>query len=277
MRLARRIAVRYSQTEPMDWGVPVLFARNPHAALCTPRKLDRGQSVDQAAFKMLFGRRRATRLTHPLRVAVWSMSNSLTYREKLAATLEKMNAAQGEFGFLLKERPIPAYLWTVENSTGYLNADKIGPRLEKIRQDFDVDYLLCVTDLSLRDETTGGLYLWSGEKSSGPGDPDLTRVVFFSIWSLKPPLRGATFSAALANCVAITLAEDLSKVAPLAKEPKFTIGYFNEERDVAHIAGQLRITALQRRRMLAKKKITTEQLAALEKLLVLFQPVSQAA
>jgi hypothetical protein len=272
-----RIAVSYSQTEPMDWGVPVLFARNPHAALCTRRRTARGEPVDRAAFPQLFGRRRAARLQHPLTVAVWSMSFALTYREKLPVLLERMNAAQDQFGFLLKERPIPAWLWTVENSTGYLNAKKVGGRLDRIRRSFGVDYLICVTDLPLRDAETAGLYLWSGDKASEAGQPDLNRVAFFSIWGFEPPLHGHTFAAALGNGFAITLVEDLSEVVGGDDEPKHTLGYFNAERDVAHLAGKLTITPKMRKAFAAKKKITAAQLAALETLLALFHPEPASA
>ncbi|HEV2839875.1 MAG TPA: CHAT domain-containing protein [Chthoniobacterales bacterium] len=263
-----RIAVRYSQTEPMDWGVPVLFARNPHAALCARRKTARGEPLDRAAFPALFGRRHGRRLRHPLRIAVWSMSYALTFREKLPALLEGMNGAQDQFGFLLKERPIPGWLWTLENRT----AEDVGWRLDRIRRDLKVDYLLCVTDLTLSDHLIHGLYLWSGDKATAPGEPDLNRVLIFSISNLDPPLHGATFAAALANCIAITLVEDLSGVVGKKDEPKFTLGYFNAEKDVAHIAGKLEITKKMRAAIAAKDKISADQLGAVETLLTLFHP-----
>ena len=70
------------------------------------------------------------------------------------------------------------------------------------------------------------------------------------------------------------LVEELSQVAYPVNEPRFTLGYLNKERDIRRIAGEMRITVEMRKRMAAKKAITPEQLAALEKLLVLFHPSS---
>ena len=289
-----RIAIRYSGVEPMDWGVPVLFARNPNARLCAPSKvskplpspLDTGPVLALAAVRSQpanlsqTGVAKATREVAPfrqLKIAVWDVANALPYRENLDATLAVMNAAQNQFEFRLERLTAPRSVWTPDASSGsnvaFLNAEKVLPRMEEIRVKLGVDYLLCVTDLPLRDKNTTALYLWSGTT----GNASAESIIIFSIWGFDPPLQGPFFKSAFANAVAITLAEDLSKVAVRANEPKFTLGYFNSERDVAHIAGELRITADMRKRMRAKKKITPEQLAALEKLLVLFHPAHAKA
>lgn len=256
-----RIAVRYSQSEPMDWGVPVLFARNPRATLCTPRAPEREPKSPSVSV----GRAKPRRIKHPLRVAVWSLSYALTFSEKLDSILARMNDAQSEFGFLLKERPIPPWMWKVENRSGYLNVERIEGRLDTVREGFDVDYLFCVTDLPMRDSKTANLYLWSGE-----GGDSGARVFVMSTWGLSPPLEGSRFQAGFANCVAISLLEEVSSVSPRKSERKFTVGYYNAERDVAHIAGKLKINPDLRKRIKRKGKITDDQMAAIETLLEMF-------
>ena len=184
-----------------------------------------------------------------------------------------MNAAQEQFCFRLERLSAPRSLWTPDSSSStdvaYLSAERVAPPMEEIRARLGVDYLLCVTDLPLRDKTTTALYLWTCR----PGTTPAAGITIFSIWGFDPPLQGPLFKAALANSIAVALGGSLSEVTPRSNEPKHTLAYFNNERDVAHIAGPIRITADLRKRMLTKKKITPGQLAALEKLLVLFQPV----
>lgn len=285
-----RIAIRYSGVEPMDWGVPVLFARNPNARLCAPQKarkplpfpLDTGpaptvvatraQPVTRSKAGARAKEKRELVPVRPLKIAVWDVANALPYRENLEATLAVMNAAQDQFEFRLERMTAPRSVWTPDASSSsdvaYLNAERVAPRMEEIRVKLGVDYLLCVTDLPLRDKDTTALYLWSCHASNAP----FGGVIIFSIWNFDPPLQGPLFKAAFANTTVMALAGDLSKVTPRANEPKNTLGYFNLERDVAHITGKLRITADTRKRMLAKKRIMPAQLAALEKLLTLFQP-----
>lgn len=283
-----RIAIRYSGVEPMDWGVPVLFARNPNARLCAPPKGSQPvlslsalcpvsgpvpPVLPPASRGRPAGGGKGPRDPGPVRrlkIAVWDVANALPYRENLGTTLAEMNAAQDQFEFRLERITAPRSIWTPDTSgssdVAYLSAERVAPRMEEIRAKLGVDFLLCVTDLALRDKDTSALYLWADE--SNPATP--ARSVIFSIWGFEPPLQGPLFKAAFANIVAIMLGEELSKVTPRANEPKFSIGYFNMERDVAHIAGKLRITADMRKRMAAKKSITDEQLTALEKLLALF-------
>lgn len=286
-----RIAIRYSGVEPMDWGVPVLFARNPNARLCTPQKIgqalasplvtsalstpvaSRSQSWPHRAAPTGTKDKRDPLPSRPITIAVWDVANALPYRENLDATLATMNAAQDHFEFRLEHLTAPRSLWTPDASSSsnvaYLNAERVAPRMEEIRAKLSVDYLLCVTDLPLRDATTTALYLWTDESDNAA----LARVFVFSIWGFSPPLQGPIFKIAFANTVVIALAEALSEVKAKENEPKFTLGYYNAERDVAHLAGRLGLTADMRRRMLAKKKITPEQLVAMEKLLALFHPV----
>src|SRR6185295_7009675 len=95
-----RVAVNYSlHGEPIDWAVPVLYARDPNLALCTPPVAKNRVPVTRVRASA----RRATR-GHARRIAVWDMDNVFPALESMLAT---MNAAQAEFGFELADFSVP--------------------------------------------------------------------------------------------------------------------------------------------------------------------------
>src|SRR6185436_3644642 len=82
-----RVAVNYSlHGEPIDWAVPVLYARDPNLALCD--KPDRATPVPATTVRATS--RRAA-IARPMRIAVWDIDDVFP---KMDRTLERMNAAQ---------------------------------------------------------------------------------------------------------------------------------------------------------------------------------------
>ena len=90
-----RIAVNYSMNgEPIDWAVPVLYARDPGMTLCAP-------SAAPAATESVVSRvsRRAAPTAHlRTKVAVWDVDEVFPGLER---TLDVMNQAQDAFAFEL--------------------------------------------------------------------------------------------------------------------------------------------------------------------------------
>jgi hypothetical protein len=87
-----RIAVNYLlHGEPIDWAVPVLYARDPNATLCAPPKTP----MREPTTGVRASARRST-VAHVARIAVWDMDNVFPALDK---TLETMNRVQGVCGF----------------------------------------------------------------------------------------------------------------------------------------------------------------------------------
>lgn len=100
-----RIAVNYSlHGEPIDWAVPVLYARDSGQALCRPPA--KRSFVPET--RVLPDARRAT-AAYSARVAVWDMDNVFPALDR---TLAQMNAVQKEFGFELVRLSVPLDVWT---------------------------------------------------------------------------------------------------------------------------------------------------------------------
>src|SRR6185503_6071934 len=99
-----RIAVNYLlHGEPIDWAVPVLYARDANATICSaPKKAVRVTTTAVSA-----STRRST-LAHVSRIAVWDMDNVFP---GLGQTLNAMNQAQNEFGFELADLSVPLGVW----------------------------------------------------------------------------------------------------------------------------------------------------------------------
>ncbi|WP_395752935.1 CHAT domain-containing protein [Prosthecobacter sp.] len=234
-----RIAVSISdEAEPMDWAVPVLFARNPNATLCArrPYKISPLKPVSPVAPETLI--RRMSRNPAQMKVVVWCTSPAISHAEKLGETLVMLNDVQPEFGFTLKRRRIPASVWKVSRKSGFMSAEGIVKPLEKMRGEaFNADVLFCITDLPLMDGKETALYYFNHK-----------RVVLFSTWGFAPPLEADRFKAALTNHLALGLLDVLTDI-PAGEDdddpahPIHTAGFYNDQRSLAHITGHLRITA----------------------------------
>jgi hypothetical protein len=283
-----RIAMHYCGVERIDWGVPVLFATNPDSRVCTRTSRPAfGSAAPAPAFNVLSRPATTTRGgtgTRPKTVAVWDAENSLVYRENLQGTLNEFNRAQDRFVFQLERFSAPRSLWSVDHDPqadgiAYLRAEKVIPRMRHILKAIGSDFLFCVTGLPLRDDQTTALYYYSDDDEA---DNNAARqVTILSIWALNPPLEGGLLKKAIANHVAISLLEGLSGVSSGGEtdddpaHPIHTIGFFNDQRLVDHIAGKMTITD-PTVKLIEKKivsgKFAREDFEAIQKLLCLFQP-----
>lgn len=110
-----RIAVNYLlQGEPIDWAVPVVYARDANATLCAPPK-----TPMRAPTTGIRASARRSTVAHVVRIAVWDMDNVFPALEK---TVEAMNRVQGVFGFELVDLSVPLGVWDLntEKGTPYL-------------------------------------------------------------------------------------------------------------------------------------------------------------
>ncbi|HKU75989.1 MAG TPA: CHAT domain-containing protein [Pyrinomonadaceae bacterium] len=168
-----RIAVNYLlHGEPIDWAVPVLYARDANATICTPRK----KSATVRTTGMTASTRRATQ-AHVSKIAVWDMDSVFP---KLDETLNAMNQAQGEFGFELADLSIPLGVWDLESVKGtpYLWAERLSHRLERMPMELGVEVLVCLTRHWLTDNDTLNLDNWWPEGRNPP-------ICIFSIAGLE--------------------------------------------------------------------------------------------
>jgi hypothetical protein len=240
-----RIAVSHSEdAEPMDWAVPVLFARNPRAVLCQRRPWDRERVLaDPERVTAVTRRSAASLLRKPTKVAVWSTSPSLSYREHLGEIISELNAAQEAFRFSAKARRIPTSFFSRDGVSGYLDVAKVNREIDRIRKAYGVDHLICITDQPLMARGSAAdkleaIYYHLDLVSSA-------QVILFSVWGFDPPLTGEVFRAGVANHIGIGLIEGMTGLQTgceayhSVREEKHSIGYFNNERSVEHLAGKM--------------------------------------
>jgi len=258
------IALNYSVGEAIDWAVPVLFARNPDAVLCrdvirrdVPKALPCTSDVD----------RRST-AKHNRCVSVWDVADAFP---ELRRTLDLMNQAHPEFGFRLVNLTAPYGTWQVKKEAGesiaYLKAERVAKRMRATIRSLKSDVLFCVTDMPLRDESTKNIYMWWGDMETDP-------IIIFSTWGFEPPLRGPRLSKAVANMSVAGLAALLTDSESF-RAPRGSVFYYNKERDVGHLVGDLTIDP-KGRRALKDKKVGQAVLDAFEALLRAFPAVVDA-
>lgn len=275
-----RITLHYDGVEPMDWAVPVLIANNPDARLCRRARRTAPAGGEPVEAYCILSARSATRRRGAgdsrISVSVWDAENSLIYRENIEATLAELNVAQDSFAFHLERFTAPRGLWsakTWDHSGGvaYLNAEKVIGRMERIRKAIGTDYLFCATKLPMGDDETNYLYFY-GEDT----EENLARVCVFSTANFDPPLEGPLFRKALTNHLAIFLLQNLASTGIGGtsnrdkRHPKHTIGFWNGNREVDHIAGPMSITNATMVELTASMnsgKFTKEQLEAIQTLL----------
>ena len=190
-----RIAVNYLlHGEPIDWAVPVLYARDPNATICAPTT----KAISVPATSIRASTRRST-AAHVSRIAVWDMDNVFPELDK---TLNEMNQAQSEFGFELADLSVPLGVWefNAEEGKSYLWAERLANRLNRMPMELGVEVLACVTRQWMRDDGWLNLYGWWPADRNPP-------IVIFSIAGfdeLAP--EGPETDRAIANNMVTTLA-----------------------------------------------------------------------
>jgi hypothetical protein len=235
-----RIAVNYLlHGEPIDWAIPVLYARDANATICTRTK----RAATVAATAVRPSTRRST-IAHVSRVAVWDMDNVFP---ELGKTLNALNQAQSEFGFELADFSVPLGVWDLESEKGtpYLWAERLAHRMERMPMELGVDVLACVTRHWLTDDDWLNLDNWWPEGRKPP-------IVIFSIAGFDElAAQGPQTDRAIANNLVTSLAGfygDIdshkgSKTCPL---------WVNEDREFDSLVNQQKFDAACRKRLKPK-------------------------
>ena len=249
-----RIAVNYLlHGEPIDWAVPVLYARDPNATLCSPTKT----TTKAASSVSAFARRFTT--PHVSRIAVWDMDNVFP---ALNRTLEAMNSGQDVFGFELVDLSVPLGVWDINEGekVSYLWAERLADRLQRMPMELGAEVMACVTRHWMRDDNWLNLYGWWPTNRRPP-------IVIFSIAGFDQlPSEGPETDRAIANAAVTALAgfyggidaHSQSKTCPM---------WSNEGRDFKHLIGKQEFDAACRKQL--KSKLGAK-FGALEKLLKTF-------
>ena len=250
-----RIAVNYLlHGEPIDWAVPVLYARDPNTTICTSTT----NAVTVPVTNIRASTRRST-VAHVSRIAVWDMDNVFP---KLDETLKAMNQVQNEFGFELADLSVPLGVWDFDAEEGisYLWAERLANRLKRMPMELGVEVLACVTRQWLRDDGWLNLYGWWPADHNPP-------IVIFSIAGfdeLAP--EGPETNRAIANNMVTTLAGFYGDVETHTGSKNCPL-WFDKARKFETLVSQQKFDARCRRQL--KPKLKT-QFDALEALLKVF-------
>ncbi|HEX8030979.1 MAG TPA: CHAT domain-containing protein, partial [Vicinamibacterales bacterium] len=254
-----RIAVNYAlQGDPIDWAVPVLYARDANRTLCAkPAAPIRVPAVAVKATS-----RRAVK-KHQLKIAVWDVDEVFPELEK---TLQQMNAAQDVYGFQETRLSLPLDVWDLESVPGtpYLDASKLAARLSSKPGELHVDLLLCVTRHWMGDAEWLNLPGWWPYEQS----PKVAVVSCAGFDELEP--KGPQTDRVIANTVVSILAGFFGSLDTHAGGKQNCPLAFNQSRAWQHIAGQLEFDARCRAKVRGLQRGAV-QLRALETLLKLFK------
>ncbi len=237
-----RIAVNCSlQGEPIDWAVPVVYARDPAMALCVkpPTASPAPAAAARAASKRQAGAR-------PQRVAVWDIDNVFP---ALETTLARMHGAQSVFGFKLVDLSAPLDIWDVdtkaEDGTPYLWAQKLAQRLQSVPATLGVNVLACITRHWMRDDDWLNIYGWWPLQKG-------QQVVVMSCAGFDELLaEGAATDRALANMTVTALAGTLGHLDAHQHGAKDCPMWFNADRLQSRLSGRQRFDAPCRRKLSA--------------------------
>lgn len=225
-----RIAVNYQlQGEPIDWAVPVLYARDPHATLCAPPKTPVGTTTIGVRASV----RRST-ANHASRIAVWDMDNVFP---ALDNTVVVMNRVQHEFGFELAELSVPLGVWDLESEKGtaYLWAEHLVKRLQRMPMELGVQVLVCVTRHWMRDNETLNLYCWWGS--------DIPIVIFSVAGFDELAPEGPETDRVISNALVSILAGYFGDVGTHEEPPRNCPMWYNENRDFKVLLSQQKFDA----------------------------------
>ena len=252
-----RIAVNYSlHGEPIDWAVPVLYARNPNATLCTPPASK--QRVPRTSVRSTT--RRAT-AAHKVRIGAWDMDNVFP---KLEQTLQEMNRVQPFFGFELVDLSVPLGVWDLDSEKGtpYLWAERLAHRLERAPMELGVEVLMCVTRHWMTDDETLNIYNWWPEDGTPP-------ILMFSVAGFDEIApEGIETNRAIANATVCGLAGFYGDMDSHTRGAKDCPMAYNEDREFKYVTGPLKFDASCRK--ILRPKLGAK-LDALEALLKTFQ------
>ena len=250
-----RIAVNYLlHGEPIDWAVPVVYARDSNDTLCSPPA-----ELSMPAVGARSSVRRST-VAHLSRVAVWDMDNVFPSLDKTLAT---MSQSQSAFGFELVDLSVPLGVWDLDSEKGkpYLWAEHLARRLERMPLELGVELLTCVTRHWMRDDDWLNLSVWWPAARKPP-------IIVYSIAGFdEMAAEGLDTDRAIANAMVVGLTGFLGELDTHKRSPKNCPLAFNENRDLKGLVGRMKFDAACRRKLQPKLRA---KLTALEALLATF-------
>ncbi|MGB7209136.1 MAG: CHAT domain-containing protein [Pyrinomonadaceae bacterium] len=253
-----RIAVNYLlHGDPIDWAVPVVYARNPHAML---RPIPSFPMRNPIAGVTATARRQTA--GHITRIAVWDMDDVFP---TLGKTVEMMNGTQSVFGFELATLSVPLGVWDLEKDDDtdeeilYLRAERLADRLQRIPMELGVEGLVCITRQWLRDDDWLNLFEWWPTGHRPP-------IIIFSVAGFEGILaEGTDTDRALVNAAVAGLAGFFGDADTHKRVPKDCPLYFNENREMKGVVGQLKFDATCRKQLRLKLGTKFDALEALLK------------
>ncbi len=251
-----RIGVNYLlHGEPIDWAVPVVYARDPHATLCEPPKVQM-----RAPIAGVTASARRSTAGHVTRIAVWDMDEVFPALDK---TIEAMNRAQGIFGFELANLSIPLGVWDVDTDVEkpYLWAERLADRLQRMPMELGVEVLVCITRQWVRDDDWLNLFAWWPGGHRPP-------IIIYSVAGFEDiSPEGVDTDRALANAAVAGLAGFFGDVETHKRSPADCPLAFNENRNLEGIVGHLKFDAACRKKL---RPLLGAKFDALEALLKTF-------
>ncbi len=251
-----RIAVNYLlHGEPIDWAVPVLYARDADATLCTQPKT----IMTVPATSVRASARRST-IAHVSQIGVWDMDSVFPSLDK---TLETMNQAQKFFGFELVDLSVPLGVWDLDSKKGkpYLWAEMLANRLQRMPMELGVELLVCVTRHSLRNNQRFNIYGWWPSDRRPP-------IIIFSIAGVEELApEGTETNRAIANAMVTGLSGFYGEFDSHRGRFSDCPMWFSENRDYKHLVSAQRFDASCRKKL--KPKVG-HKFGALEALLKAF-------
>ena len=246
-----RIAVNYGIAgEPIDWAVPVVYARDPDMTLAiTPTKPAKMLTSVETLGRKSIARKRT------VRIAVWDIDNLFPFLEQ---TLERMNDAQSEFSFELAVLSAPMGVWDTEelaeDKKPYLDAPKLAEKLAHAPVELNVNILACISGRWMRDEEWLNLYGWWPESMKPP-------VIVFSSAGFDLSPSGMETDRAIMNVMISGLAGFLGDLGTHERGSRNCPLFFDEGRDRESLISVQKFDLACRRKL--KRKIPN-QLAAFE-------------
>lgn len=278
-----RIAVNYSYGDAIDWAVPVVYARDPHARLCG--MLDKAPAVTAAVLPTVaaIARQKRRGPDSARRIAMWDMVHAFPELEEL---LIAWNGAQSHFVFEVTDLTAPVGAWQVtKDNRPRLNSDVLARRLANIPMQLGVDYVIGLTDHVMRGsgetgEEWDGIFAWWWSPPLKPRTGDTpTRIMFVSVAELElpagdPASRGKQIQRLITNAMVMCLAGYITKHDSHERGPQRCPLYRNPKRSVELLTAHQSFDAGCRREL---EKADPAAFAALERLLACLQPPAKPA
>jgi len=213
-----RIALNYNGDGLIDWGVPVLFARDPDAVLCsTVRRIEVWDNSLTRRFESgrnLRGGRpgadlsgegnhsRGSAQSGRTRVALWDLNSAIPDLEQMTRLMNNVQTGI-EFFALRKNAPFGAWKTSAKpgETQAFLPAEQSARKLQAAVSPAEADFILAVTDLPLVSDNSTPRTVWSGTLEN-PKDTGINRITLFSSYGFQPPLRGEILRNAIINAAA---------------------------------------------------------------------------